>query len=148
MARRQIKTQIGGVTYYLTQLGGDQIAELGDQIIEATALTGRGVPALAASNRSVRNALIAVSLVEIVDEDDPGKKRRTVALDTVFDDHFAGARAADLGKWFAWAVKESGLPAFLGGALTALVPSLLARLPSEFRPVVDGSPTASSSPSA
>lgn len=147
MGKRQIKTQIGGVTYYLNQLGGDTIAELGDQVIEATALTGRGVPALAAANSAVRRALIAASFVEVVDEEDPQKKRRNIAMATVFDDHFAGERAADLGKWFAWAVKECGLSAFLGGALKTLLPSFLAKLPSAFQEAAAGSPTASSSPS-
>lgn len=145
MPKRQVSTRIGGVNYRLTQLGGFTVDELGDRITEATALTGRGVPALGNAMGMVRAALIDSCIVEIVDEEDPQKKTRWRPLREVYDDHFAGVRAKDQGTWFAWAVKESGLPAFLGGALKALVPSLLAKLPSAFQPDASGSPTDSSS---
>lgn len=155
MPKRQVHTTIGGVQYRLTQLGGNTIAELGDQIIEATALTGRGVAAIAAMNRAIRDALVDASFVHVVDEEDPHKAAKWVRMSVVFDDHFAGARAADLGQWTAWATKEAGLPAFLGGLLKGTIPSLLGRLPSVFQEGTPkatagaaGSPTDSSSPSA
>jgi hypothetical protein len=148
MPKRISETTIAGVRYQLTQLGGDTVAELGERTIEATAMTAAGKSGLSALLRSTRQELAKATKVLVVDPEDPSPNPRWVAMSAIFDDHFAGARARDMGQWFSWAVQESGLSAFLAGLLKATVPSLMERLPSAFRQELDGLPTGSSSASA
>jgi hypothetical protein len=148
MGKRNAEISIDGQRYRLTQPGAETIAELGEKVIEAAAMTMQGKTGLAVVLREVRTTLVGACQVLVIDSEDEKKKARYVELALVFSDHFAGDQAKSLGKWFVWAAKESGLTAFLGGMLSGTVPSLKDKLPSVFRMDAAGSSTDSSIPSA
>jgi len=141
MPARIKETTIRGQRYRLRPLGAGDVADLGEQIIEATALTYAGKAAIARVMKDVRNKLIENSEVLVVDMD--AKKSQYVAMSFVFDEHFAD-RLVDFGEWLTWGVKESGLQSFLSGVVSGVMPYLTDKLPSAFRQTPVGSSTDSS----
>lgn len=136
---RQIKeTTIGGVNYKFRSLGAETMAKIGYAMVQAVT-TKIGIDA------------VLMRMTKTFVEDKESKVQietgAWVPLYSVYDDWFAGDKAADFGEWMAWATNESGLANFLAGSLRRMAPEILARLKSIFLSGPSGSSTDSSSPS-
>lgn len=142
-----IETTIADHSYRMTALGPDTVATLGERAIEAMALVMRGSPGAAAVMADVRKAVAERCEVLVVDVHADGQPATWRKLALLQPDHFAG-RPGDFGKWYAWAMEASGVPAFLGGTLGESLLTGLLRAVSGLQSEPGGSSTGSSTPSA
>jgi hypothetical protein len=124
---RQVKsTTIDGFTYHVKQVGmhtgGEFLFRVGRPLVAAI----DGVDGLASALMALPpsefkwalQVLIDSTTVDIVDKEGDGRTT-SVALSTLYDEHFAGDGLKSWGKWVKFAV-EANFGAFLGDALAAM----------------------------